>query len=60
MTSEITQKRWTVQRLREVCEHHLQSHQFRLESLEARQQLLERLLCEVLDSANEDDDEPIH
>ena len=53
-------KRWTVQRLREVCEHHLQSHQFRLESLEARQQLLERLLVEVLDSSSEDKDEIVH
>ena len=53
-------KRWTVQRLREVCEHHLQSHQLRLESLEARQQLLERLLVEVLDSSSEDKDEIVH
>ena len=60
MSTAIKPKRWTVQRLKEVCEHHLQSHQFRLENLEARQQLLERLLCEVLDSASEDEDEPIH
>ena len=39
-------KIWTVQRLRE--------------NLEARQQLLERLLVEVLDSSSKDKDEIVH
>ena len=60
MTSVSKPKRWTVQMLKEAVEVTLESHQFRLLSLEARQQVLERLLTEVLDSANEDEDEPIH
>ena len=60
MTSVSKPKRWTVQMLKEAVEVTLESHQFRLLSLEARQQVLERLLTEVLDSSNEDEDEPIH
>ncbi len=60
MTSVSKAKRWTVQMLKDAVEVTLESHQFRLLSLEARQQVLERLLTEVLDSANEDEDEPIH
>ena len=60
MTSVSKPKRWTVQMLKDAVEVTLESHQFRLLSLEARQQVLERLLTEVLDSANEDEDEPIH
>ena len=60
MTSVSKPKRWTVQLLKDAVEVTLESHQFRLLSLEARQQVLERLLTEVLDSANEDEDEPIH
>jgi len=60
MTSVSKPKRWTVQTLKDAVEVTLESHQFRLLSLEARQQVLERLLTEVLDSANEDEDEPIH
>jgi|TARA_B100001964_G_scaffold83880_1_gene94718 hypothetical protein len=53
-------KRWTVQMLKDAVEVNLESHQFRLLSLEARQQLLERLLVEVLDSSSEDKDEIVH
>ena len=53
-------KRWSVQRLKEVCEHHLQSHQFRLESLEARQTVLERYIQEILEPASEEDDGIVH
>ena len=60
MSTAIKPKRWTVQMLKDAVEVTLESHQFRLLSLEARQQVLERLLTEVLDSANEDEDEPIH
>ncbi len=60
MTSVSKPKRWTVQMRKDAVEVNLESHQFRLLSLEALQQALERLLTEVLDSANEDEDEPIH
>ena len=46
--------------LKDAVEVNLESHQFRLLSLEARQQLLERLLVEVLDSSSEDKDEIVH
>ena len=60
MTSVSKPKRWTVQTLKDAVEVTLESHQFRLLSLEARQQVLERLLAEVLDLASQDEDEPIH
>ena len=60
MSTEIKPKRWTVQMLKDAVEVNLESHQFRLLSLEARQQLLERLLVEVLDSSSEDKDEIVH
>ena len=60
MSTAIKPKRWTVQLLKDAVEVTLESHQFRLLSLEARQQVLERLLAEVLDLASEDGDEPIH
>ena len=60
MSTAIKPKRWTVQTLKDAVEANLESHQFRLLSLEARQQVLERLLAEVLDLASQDGDEPIH
>ena len=46
MSTAIKPKRWTVQMLKDAVEVNLESHQFRLLSLEARQQVLERLLAE--------------
>ncbi len=53
-------KRWTVQMLKDAVEVNLESHQFRLLSLEARQQVLERLLAEVLDSVEESEKDSLH
>jgi len=55
MTSETKPKRWTVQMLKEAVDAHLHSHHFRLLSIEARQQVVEHLLVEVLESAEEPD-----
>ncbi len=41
MSTEIKPKRWTVQMLKDAVEVNLESHQFRLLSLEARQQVLD-------------------
>ena len=60
MSTEIKPKRWTVQILKQAVEANLESHQFRLLSLEARQQVLERLLAEVLDSAEESEKDSLH
>lgn len=60
MSTEIKPKRWTVQMLKQAVEANLESHQFRLLSLEARQQVLERLLAEVLDSAEESEKDSLH
>ena len=60
MSTAIKPKRWTVQMLKEAVEVNLESHQFRLLSLEARQQVLERLLAEVLDSAEESEKDSLH
>ena len=60
MSTEIKAKRWTVQMLKQAVEANLESHQFRLLSLEARQQVLERLLAEVLDSAEESEKDSLH
>jgi hypothetical protein len=60
MSTEIKPKRWTVQMLKDAVEVNLESHQFRLLSLEARQQVLERLLAEVLDSVEESEKDSLH
>jgi len=60
MTSVSKPKRWTVQMLKQAVEANLESHQFRLLSLEARQQVLERLLTEVLDSVEESEKDSLH
>jgi hypothetical protein len=46
--------------LKDAVEVNLESHQFRLLSLEARQQVLERLLAEVLDSVEESEKDSLH
>ena len=53
MTSESKPKKWTVKMLKEAVDTHLHSHHFRLLSIEARQQVVEHLLVEVLESAEE-------
>jgi len=58
MTSEIAQKRLTLKKLKEACDHHLTHHEFRIESLEMRLAIIEDWLERVLSSAQ--DDEPIH
>ncbi len=60
MSTAIKPKRWTVQLLKDAVEVNLESHQFRLLSLEARQQVLERLLTEVLDSLEESEKDALH
>ena len=60
MSTAIKPKRWTVQMLKQAVEVNLESHQFRLLSLEARQQVLERLLAEVLDSVEESEKDSLH
>jgi hypothetical protein len=60
MSTEIKPKRWTVQMLKQAVEANLESHQFRLLSLEARQQVVEHLLVEVLDSAEESEKDSLH
>ncbi len=60
MSTAIKPKRWTVQMLKDAVEVNLESHQFRLLSLEARQQVLERLLAEVLDSVEESEKDSLH
>ena len=60
MSTEIKPKRWTVQMLKDAVEVNLESHQFRLLSLEARQQVVEHLLVEVLDSAEESEKDSLH
>ena len=55
MTSASKPKRWTVKMLKEAVDAHLHSHHFRLLSIEARQQVVEHLLVEVLESAEEPD-----
>ena len=57
MTSVSKPKRWTVQMLKEACDHHLTHHEFRIESLEMRLAIIEDWLERVLSSAQ--DDEPI-
>jgi len=46
--------------LKQAVEANLESHQFRLLSLEARQQVVEHLLVEVLDSAEESEKDSLH
>ena len=60
MSTAIKPKRWTVQMLKDAVEVNLESHQFRLLSLEARQQVVEHLLVEVLDSAEESEKDSLH
>ena len=60
MSAEIKPQRWTVKRLKECTDHVLTQQQFRIESLEIRLHALERILGEILEPEQKEDDELLH